>query len=239
MAIAAKKYSVTLLITAALILYVTGCLGEDKGMERDMTGMTQAGQVADFWSWFQANEADFPSTTEFHAAYGSELSARLSELKQGIVYEIAIPDDGRKELVISADGIKELIPFVQEVVDAAPSMDTWTIHAFRPRMDNYADFDLNFDEYSFEPKKIWCWSRIEDGHFDLIIYHPNYTDERRDLLVNGTYILLDMALGEYDVMTGVRYIDHQKLPEDPESAGLYRFENLRVVFDEYKSSITH
>ena len=239
MLIAAKKFNVTLLITVALILHVTDGLGGDKGMESDETGMAGAGKVADFWSWFQANEASFPATAEFDAAYGRELSARLSEYKPGIVYEIAIPDDRQKELVISADGIKELIPFVQNLVDAAPAMNAWTIHAFRPRMDNYADFELDFDEHSFKPKTLWCWSRIEDGHFDLIIYHPNYTDELRDLLVNGTYILLDTALGEYDVMTGVRYIDHQKLPEDPESAGLYRFENLRVVFDEYKSSVTH
>ena len=75
---------------------------------------------------------------------------------------------------------------------------------------------------------------MEDGHFDLVVYHSDYSDDTRNLLVNGTYLLLDMALGEYDVMTGIRYIDHQRLPEDPEANGLRRFQQLRQEFDDYR-----
>ena len=201
--------------------------------------MTQASQYSDFWTWFQANKADFPPTSEFDAAYGDKLSGRLTSIKSGLVYEIAILDDAENELIISGDGITELIPFVQGLVDAAPAIDGWKIIAFRPRMDDYAGFTLNFGERQFDPKKLWCWSRVEDGNFDVVIYHAEYSDEIRNLLVNGTYVLLDMALGEYDVMTGIRYIDHRELPDDPAAAGLYRFEDLRSVFDDYKSNVTH
>ncbi len=201
--------------------------------------MADASQYADFWAWFQANEADFPSTTEFDAVYGDELSRRLTDIKSGLVYEIAIRDDAENELIISGDGVTELIPVVGDLVDSAPVLEGWKIIAFRPRMDGYASFTLNFGERTFDPKTLWCWSRIEDGSFDLVIYHPDYSDDIRNLLVNGTYILLDMALGEYDVMTGIRYIDHRELPADPESVGLYRFEDLRAVFDNYKASISH
>lgn len=201
--------------------------------------MAQASQYSDFWEWFQANEADFPSTAEFDAAYGDELADRLATIKPGLVYEISIPDEGERTLIISADGMKELIPFVRDLVDSAPNLSGWRIIAFRPRMDDYARFGLGFGERSFDPKELWCWSRVEGGNFDLIIYHPNYSDEDRNVLVNGAYILLDMALGEYDVMTGIRYIDHRRLPDDPESLALYRFEDLRTVFDAYKSSVIH
>ena len=197
--------------------------------------MARASQYSEFWAWFQANEADFPSTEDFDEAYGTELSRRLTEIQSGLVYEIAIPDEGEKEFIISADGVKELIPSVQDLVESAPSLEGWTIIAFRPRMEDYAGFRLRFGEHEFDPKKLWCWSRIEDGRFDLVVYHPDYSDEMRTLLINGTYILLDMALGEYDVMTGIRYIDHRDLPDDPQSAGLYQFEDLRATFDEYKS----
>lgn len=198
--------------------------------------MAQASQYSNFWAWFQANEADFPTTTEFDAEYGDALSDQLNDIEPGLVYEIAIPENGQKEFVISADGIKELIPAVRGLVNSAPSLKGWEIIAFRPRMDG---FTLDFGEHQFDSKELWCWSRVEDGNFDLIIYHSNYSDEIRSLLVNGTYILLDMALGEFDVMTGIRQIDHRELPEEPESVGLYRFEELRTVFDEFKSTITH
>jgi len=199
-------------------------------------GMAQESNYSDFWEWFQANESDFPSTAEFDAAYGNELSGRLTEIRSGLVYEIAIPEEGEKELIISADGIKELIPFVRELVESAPNINGWKIIAFRPRMNDYARFTLDYGDRQFDPKELWCWSRVEDGNFDLVIYHPNYSGENRNLFVNGTYILLDMALGEYDVMTGIRYIDHRQLPDDPESRGLYRFEGLRTVFDTYMSN---
>jgi hypothetical protein len=201
--------------------------------------MAQASQFSDFWTWFQVNQTDFPPTTEFDEMYGNELSGRLEAIKLGLVYEISIPDEGEKELVISADGISELIPFVQELVKSAPDIEDWKITAFRPRMDDYARFALNYDERNFDPKELWCYARIEDGHFDLIIYHPDYSDDDRNLIVSGAFILLDMALGEYDVMTGIRYIDHQPLPADPEPVGLYRFEDLRSVFDKYKSTTEH
>lgn len=200
--------------------------------------MAQASQGAEFWSWFQENETNFPGTSKFDEEYGDAISKLLTNVDDGLVYEIAIPDDGKKELIISADGIRELIPSVRNLVDAAPTLKDWEIIAFRPRMDDYASFTLNYYDRIFNPKELWCWSRVEDGNFDLIIYHPDYDENNHPLLVSGSYILLDMALGELDVMTGIRYIDHRELPDDPESAGLYRFEELRTVFDQFKSTVT-
>ncbi len=201
--------------------------------------MAQPSKTSQFWTWFQANEGDFPPTSEFDDAYGGELSCRLTDIKSRLVYEIAILDDAKNELIISGDGVKELIPFVQNVVEAAPEIDGWEIIAFRPRMDKYVSFTLNFGDRNFNPKELWCWSRVEGRNFDLIIYHAEYSDKIRNVLVNGTYVLLDMALGEYDVMTGIRYIDNRELPNDPEAEGLYKFEELRAIFDEYKATITH
>ena len=196
-------------------------------------------EYSSFWSWFQFNEADFPSTDKFDALFGTELSGRLADIRSGLTYEIAIREDGDSEFIISADGIKELIPFVQELVNSAPALDGWKIIAFRPRQPDYSDFTLEFAGRNVDPKTLWCRSQVEDGNFDLIVYHPNYSEDDRSPIVASTYILLDMALGELDVMTHIRYIDHQQLPDDAELKGLYRFEELRDIFDTYKSTITH
>ena len=206
--------------------------------------MVEASQFTDFWTWFQANEADFPSSvTDIYAAYGDELTRRVAEISPRLVCEIAVREDRENELVISANGDKELIPFVQAFVDSAPPIDGWKIVAFRPREESYATFTLNIGERDpgelvLEAEDLWCWSRVRDDKFYLIILHPDFSDENRELLKSGTFILLDAALGEYDVMTGLHAIDHQKLPDDPESAGLYPFKEVRAVFDEYKSIVT-
>lgn len=46
-------------------------------------------------------------------------------------------------------------------------------------------------------------------------------------------ILLDMAIGEYYVAAGIRYIDHQQLPEKPGENGLFPFKSLPEIFYEY------
>ena len=45
-----------------------------------------------------------------------------------------------------------------------------------------------------------------------------------------------MAIGEYYVAAGIRYIDHQLLPEDPESEGLFPFKSLPEIFFNYIDS---
>jgi len=188
---------------------------------------------SDFWTWFKNNESDFPETAEFDATYGEALIKQLEKVKPGLAYEIATPAIGEKELVISANGLRDLIPDVLGLIETAPDLTGWTFTAFRPRMSG---FNVTIGGHEFDPAELWCYSRVENGHFDLIIYHPEFSEDSRSLLTGGTYILLDMALGEYDVMTGIRYIDHRQLPPDPQAAGLYRFENLRKVFDNYKSN---
>ncbi len=189
-----------------------------------------------FWKWFQKNEAwiyDFEKNQE---AILDEISSRLKTYKEGLAFELSSEKNHRREFIISADGIRDLFPNVQALTNAAPKMKKWSIIAFRPRMDNYTQFTLTSSERDLDPKKLWTYHRIEDGHFDLIIYYPDYSDEYRNKFINASYILLDMALGEYDVVTGVRYIDHRKLLENPEEEGLRPFSRLREDFDAYKNS---
>lgn len=189
-----------------------------------------------FWKWFQKNSTwlyDFEKNKE---EILGNISSQLKAYKEGLAFELSSEKNNCREFIISADGVRDLFPDVQALVKAAPKMEKWTIIAFRPRMDDYSQFTLKSSERDLDPKKIWTYHRIEDGHFDLIIYYPDYSDEHRNNFINASYILLDMALGEYDVTTGIRYIDHQKLMENPEEVGLRPFAKLREDFDAFKKS---
>lgn len=203
-----------------------------------MAAANGATSAAEFWKWFEENEADFPSTADFDAAYGYEVSGLLDSVKPGLVYEISNPVDGQKEFIISADGISELIPDVKKLVQAAPDLKHWKFIAFRPRVESYENLALTFSGYAIDPKQLWCYSQVKDGYFDLVIFHPEYSNANKDAMIHGTLILLDMALGEYDVMTGIRYIDNEQLPVDRKLKGLYPFTELRQVFDAWKARRT-
>lgn len=189
-----------------------------------------------FWKWFMQNEAILFDFEHNQTDVLDEISTQLSKYREGITFEISQISDGKREFVISADGIKDLFVDVISLKNSAPSLDRWTVIAFRPRMDDYLNIKLEYGGKEFDPGQLWIYSQVEDGHFDLIIYYPDYSEEERDLFVSGSYILLDTALGEYDVTTGIRYIDHQRLPENPQEKDLVPFEYLRNIFDEHSNT---
>jgi hypothetical protein len=172
-----------------------------------------------------------------------QLSKKLTEYKEGLTFEVSTEIEGKKEFIISADGLEELFPYVQKLMTSSPDLQNWKFIAFRPKMQDYTNFKLDYAEMEFDPEKIWVKPIIDDGNFDLILYLPNFNEENKNILISGSYILLDMALGEYDVVTGIRYLDHQILPENPEQEGLLPFSELRKIFDAYKveqnGSATH
>ena len=191
-----------------------------------------------FWNWFEQNEPRIFQLEADQENILDEISARLAKYQVGLAFEISNEDAGKREFIISADGLEELFSAVIDLVAAAPEFERWSILAFRPRMNDYAGFTLNFGERTFEPSRIWINCDVSDDHFDLTIYHPNYKEDERNVIISGTYILLDMALGEYDVVKGIRYIDHQPLPEAPEKWGLRQFSELRSIFDQRQRSST-
>lgn len=192
-----------------------------------------------FWEWFQRNESRIYQFENNKEQILNEISEQLSKYKEGVVFEISQEQNGKRVFILSADGLKELFPAVQALKDSAPRLEKWSIVALRPRMNDYARFKLVYAGKEFDPANIWIYHRIQDGYFDLIIYHPEYSEEERNVFISCAYIFLDMALGEYDVVTGIRYVDHQRLPERPEEEGLMPFSELRHIFDEYKAKIAN
>lgn len=190
-----------------------------------------------FWKWFVENQSRFEHFEREQDILLNELSDAIHAYRSGLVFEVgAKKKAGVREIIISADGIKELFPAVSKLVATAPKIEGWSVIAFRPRMDDYARLTVEYRGRSFDPKEIWFHPRTNDGRFEVIFYHPTYRDEDRPLIISGSYILLDMALGEYDVVTGISQLDHQLLPENPAAKGLKPFSELRSVFDAFKKN---
>jgi hypothetical protein len=191
-------------------------------------------EEATFWKWFTKNQSRFEHFERDQEKLMDELGAALAAYKKGLVFEVGAKKEGSRDFVISADGIEDLFAAVSKLAASAPKLTGWKIVAFRPRMDDYSRFSLEYSGRKFDPKEIWFYSLIKDGNFDVIFYHPSYHDEDRNLIISGTYILLDMAIGEYDVVTGIHHLDHQLLPRDPQAEQLKPFSEFRAAFDDFK-----
>ena len=189
-----------------------------------------------FWKWFQDNLERFNRFEDDQERLMDELSNQLHEIDENLVYEISSAKSGAREFVISADGIKESFASVLGLAKNAPNIPGWKITAFRPRVD-ITQFNLDYAGKELYAKDFYFWLQSEGNSIDLILYVPGLTEDNRNEFVNACYLLLDMAIGEYDVTTKIRHIDHQPLPANPESERLKPLTELPNDFDELYSRL--
>jgi hypothetical protein len=114
-------------------------------------------------------------------------------------------DDNTAELVLTAEGRIKNIVFVEELVAAAPSINGWKFTALKPALDVHdvniemAGFKFNSENLSFYSAE---FSEYPD-EIDIIILHPNLTEENQNTITNGVYIFLDNYLGELNFVTTI------------------------------------
>ncbi|MHC4985006.1 MAG: hypothetical protein ACYTFO_02495 [Planctomycetota bacterium] len=187
--------------------------------------------IDQFWQWFQENASRFEHVDTDPSALMNELLARLSSVRPDLACEVAKRSLGQYELIISADGVLDNFPIVEQIVQRAPAIDGWQITAFRPREG--VDNAITFDGRTFNPAEVWFRSLADGESFSLVIYFEDYRDAKRDVFIQAMYHLLDMALGEYDVTTKIHQIDIQRLPDDPRMTGLVPLTELPETFDAF------
>ena len=54
----------------------------------------------------------------------------------------------------------------------------------------------------------------------MTIYIRDLSPENKEKAIGASFILLDNALGEYLVATGIGFIEHKPLPDNPAARGL-------------------
>ena len=151
---------------------------------------------ADFWRWFATNVSRFEGVPD--AGLVNELAAHLPRVHPQLVFQI-----GKREIEISADGIRDMIPVVREVVAAAPAIAGWTVHAFRQPQPGIS-VEIGGRRYSAED----VYFEARGTHVDLFL--AGY-DEAREAVTQIAFVLLDAAIGELAAMTKIATLDMHEL----------------------------
>ena len=171
-----------------------------------------------FWSWFVKNESrllDLPGEPLV-----LEAGNRIRKSFPGIMFEVGPADQRPRELIISADGISENVSAVEAIADAAPPLDAWTITRFRPPHDGYAKSMLHFGPVSLGKDTIRTkLTRKQDGRPDVDLYLQGFDADAPEAQIyqGAAFILLDKALGEYNVIClvgEVRFHPLEAAPDD-------------------------
>ena len=208
-----------ILILNLVMVFLIGCSG----------GYTQSSKEDAFWRWFQTNEKRLFDLETDRERIFDDLAAQLHRVNAGLTFEFGPKENGIREFVISADGIKDVFPSVVALADAAPKLPRWQIVKFRPRRSfgpmslNGLTISTDQVDFTIEP----------DGEkIGITLFIDGYKETEHERYAAVAFLMLDHALGEYDIETKVGGIDfknrnaNSNLPKQP-------FATLVKTFDAF------
>ena len=194
-----------------------------------MAWFKRASSEERFWQWFEQNSSRlFAFETDRDGVF-RDLTAALHKVHEGLTFEFGPVKNGKREFIVSADGIRDRFPAVQNLVAAAPAMSQWTVIPFRPPKG--IGTVIQYEGQRVGPEDVWFRAEADGDRIGLTLFVRGLTEETKQAFGGATFILLDSALGEFTVETRVGYIEWERLPDDPEAAGLQPFPAILQVFD--------
>jgi len=164
----------------------------------------------EFWKWFQKNEGSLYDFERDQEHTFDQLSVELHKLNPDLTFEFGPKENGRREFTIGADGIRAAFPEVEKLYAAAPLLPRWRIQKFRQRRP---PSDISYGGLTVKAAAVSVLVEPNGTMADLTVFVPGYTQVGHKAYAPIVYLLLDEALGEYDVETRVGGINI-KAPEE-------------------------
>lgn len=175
--------------------------------------------VETFWRWFINNQDRFSSIPSNRLLLELIL-AKLKEVDDGLFFEMSV-DLNPKEFIITASGDTSLFGLVDEIVSQAPKLNDWKFIALKPPKG--FSFRSNFRGILFDPQKMWFMplkKRDDPNFLGLKIgYEDGCNFAEKQIVRDGTFLVLDTGLGERVAATNIQYLEIDELPPNPVASG--------------------
>ena len=168
-----------------------------------------------FWEWFARNEESlFDFETDQETIF-DRLAKELHKVNPHLTFEFGSKVDGCREFTISADGIRDAFQAVEMLYAKAPTLPQWKILKFRQRQSSTS---ISYGGVEIEAASVRFLIEQENKTINLNIFISDYSQTNHKKYAPIAYLLLDQALGEYDVETHIGQIKMNPLSIAPEQA---------------------
>ena len=213
-------------------LFITISCSNNTTHSDNLENDSKSAKIQTFWNWFESKSEEYLNFAKNKTELFNLLSEELHNVNPSITFVFGEMKDNKREFIISADGIKEAFPDVEALVSAAPKINKWEIIAFRPRLNTF--LSMSFDGLTVSPDDLkikYSYDSLSKK-VGLEIYIKNYNESDQRYL-SAAFLILDNALGEYDVETKIGAIDFKTLPDDYKSLELISINELPNIVDNY------
>jgi hypothetical protein len=185
----------------------------------------------EFWIWFGDHKQyleDFISEKISDYKPYNELSEKLKEFNEFLIPELTMREDGKFVLIISCDGFKEGIPFVNDLREEIREVENWEIVKFR-QPDPMEFIPIN--GLNLKRSHIFLtWQKKPSNKYYITFYvkgfsasNPNYE--------TATLLHMDHTIGEYFSMTRIAGVECRKLGLFQSTKGLKNLDDLKLELD--------
>lgn len=184
-----------------------------------------------FWAWFEKNWEDYFHLIKDNEILFDELEEQLYKINKGLAFEFSCAIiNGKRKFIISANGIKERIPFVLALIKSAPNLAKFHIIAFRPSVCAKKDKQLvHFRGVSLKCSDVFfCYEKNTSSDvIDIDLHIRGYQDN--DAWLGASFIFLDRIIGELNVMTKMGGIKRKLLTSEKEKRLLSSLKLPKIV----------
>ena len=190
-----------------------------------------------FWEWFiehretissdmRSNDKDRQRETVHR------VDSRIGEVAPGVGFVYGHSGKPNR-FVITANGIRERIPLVEEMLESAPKLDDWEFVAFRPPSNATSDFQITIGEDTLDIEDVVCraFDLREEG-IGVTLYPRQMCDENYDRIRTLATILMDHVIGEYASMTLIDSLRVDPLSEMHSTKNAVLLSELREFLEE-------
>jgi hypothetical protein len=184
-----------------------------------------------FWEWFIENNIrylnlDNISEEEEKEKLLDDFLFHLHQYCDKLFFQIGGDVNGKRELIISAEGDINYFAEVEKLVAEAPKLEYWEIIAFKPArgpgfVTKYGDIEIATSKVWFLPLK----NENEKG-LGLRLYVKDYDSQKELQYLEAAYQMLDNILGEKICGENIKYVEVEKLIPGRSKKDLFEFNDL-------------
>ena len=180
--------------------------------------------IKEFWREFLRTEQSmFAGETA-----AAELRELIEHVNPDLEFDIGPLDEGKREIVISAGGIRDAFPAVEALARGAPPLSRWNVVRYRQR--HRVAGSISFQGLSLSPATIRFELPPGGPGSGIVLYMPGYSRAEHSRYLALALLMLDALLGEYDVEMKLGSIAIEALGED-RGSGAMTLDRLPGIFD--------
>ncbi|OGN88900.1 MAG: hypothetical protein A2Z74_02290 [Chloroflexi bacterium RBG_13_46_9] len=185
----------------------------------------------EFWTWFQNNEHTLFNFERDQERVFNRLIKAMRKVHPDLVFEFGPIENNKREFVISAGGLKSAFPFVERLYSRAPNLACWNFTKFRPRR---TPMEIKIGDIRVSPDDVEVTIQADGEKAGLTVYLRGLDKKREDQYLQAAFLLLDQAIGEYDMEIKVGFIEIKPFEQSTKFQRLNLL-SLQTVFDTFMS----